>query len=137
MIEELVIASSMNDIDRARQFVEECLLPLNISRKERSNVMFCLVEAVVNAVNHGNGGDPSKKVRITFRADDAKVTVSVSDEGPGFDPEKIPDPTAPEEISRPTGRGIFFMRQMMSALSFDFSPAGTTVTMTKNYNGKH
>ena len=62
---------------------------------------------------------------------------TVSDQGPGFDPEAIPEPTAPDKLVQPTGRGIFFMRQMMTSLEFTFVPEGATVTMTKNHNGKH
>jgi serine/threonine-protein kinase RsbW len=73
-----------------------------------------LGEALVNAVVHGNGGDPAKSVRVRYRVTDRRVQAQVEDEGPGFDPEAVPDPTAPENLTRPSGRGLLLMRHFMT-----------------------
>jgi serine/threonine-protein kinase RsbW len=129
-----VLKSCIGDLQGVRVFVQPLLAELPISDKERANIEFSLIEAVINAMNHGNGSDPSKTVNIVFEAGPDKVTLRVSDSGPGFDPDKIENPRDPSMLTSTSGRGIFFMRQMMSSVKFDISPAGTTVILEKHFN---
>ena len=135
MKDELTIKSRVKELERVRDFIGVRLADLPFKEKERANVEFSLIEAVINAINHGNRKDPEKTVHITFESDDKKVVLSVTDQGKGFNLDKIVDPRDPKRISKPSGRGIFFMRQMMSAVNFDFLPSGTTVKLEKFYNG--
>jgi serine/threonine-protein kinase RsbW len=77
-----------------------------------------LEEAIVNGLLHGNGGDPAKRVRVRYHVGPEAVVAEVEDEGPGFDPASIPDPTAPQNLERPSGRGLFLMRHYASWLRY-------------------
>jgi serine/threonine-protein kinase RsbW len=81
-------------------------------------VRLALEEALVNAVKHGHGGDATKTVRVRFRVSAEDVQAEVEDEGPGFDPECVPDPTAAENVERCGGRGLLLMRHFLTELSF-------------------
>jgi serine/threonine-protein kinase RsbW len=89
-------------------------------------------EAVTNAVLHGNGGDASKPVEITFAGEGGALVVTVRDRGEGFDPEQVADPTAAENLLKTSGRGILFMRSFMDTVEWRRHPeGGTVVRMTK------
>lgn len=88
-----------------------------------------LDEALSNAVHHGNGDDNSKKIHVQYSIDDKAVSVTVCDEGPGFDPDHVPDPTLDENLECPHGRGVMLMRAYMTHVSFN--PRGNCVTLVK------
>lgn len=93
-------------------------------------------ESVVNAIRHGNAGDERKRVALAFTLHPRTLEVSVRDEGGGFDPESVPNPTAEENLLKAGGRGIFFMRSFMDEVSYTFpSGGGTMVTMVKKLPG--
>ncbi len=85
-------------------------------------------ESVINAIKHGNGEDQSKRVVVECRlepfADPTELVVRVVDQGEGFDPVDVGDPLAPENILKPSGRGIFFMRSLMDDLTLQRVPEG-------------
>ncbi|MCG6927550.1 MAG: ATP-binding protein [Acidobacteria bacterium] len=84
-------------------------------------------ESVVNAMKHGNGHDESKRVVIQFTLLDQAIEVEVKDQGKGFEPREVPDPLAPENLLKAYGRGIFFMKQFMDEVTYEFPPRGGTV----------
>lgn len=89
-------------------------------------------EAVTNAVVHGNRQDANKTVDVTLKSSPDAVEISVHDQGAGFNPEDVPDPTAEENILKASGRGIFFMRSFMDEVNWLIRPGGgTTVRMLK------
>ena len=89
-------------------------------------------EAVTNAVLHGNRQDENKTVDIVLKSSPDAVEISVHDQGPGFNPENVPDPTASENLLKTSGRGIFFMRTFMDEVDWLIRPeGGTTVRMLK------
>ncbi len=92
-------------------------------------VRLALEEALVNAMKHGNAFDPNRSVRVWYRASPERVEIRVADEGGGFDPRSVPDPTADENLERPCGRGIMLMRCYMDEVAF--SPEGNQVSMVK------
>ena len=102
---------------------------LGYPRKDIFAVNLALHEAAINAFRHGNRGDSTKYVHVTFRVDVAEVLVEVQDQGRGFDPDLVPDPLAEEFLVRPGGRGLFLMRVYMSWLAFN--PQGNRVTMCR------
>ncbi len=83
-------------------------------------------ESVTNAIRHGNAGDAGKRVHIefTYLGADAGLAIRVRDEGCGFDPEALPDPLSPENLLKPSGRGIFLIRSFMDELDLRRSPEG-------------
>lgn len=84
-------------------------------------------EAVTNAVLHGNQQDETKLVEVTFRNSNDGLEISVRDQGEGFSPEKVPDPTDAQNILKTSGRGIFFMRNFMDEVEWSHHPEGGTV----------
>jgi serine/threonine-protein kinase RsbW len=90
-------------------------------------IRLALEEALSNAFRHGNRNDPSKSVTVECSVDAQSVCVDVTDEGEGFDPEAVPDPTAAENIEIPSGRGIVLMRSFMTEVVFE--PPGNVVRM--------
>ncbi len=88
-------------------------------------------EAVTNAMLHGNKYDPHKNVEININISPESVTLTVRDEGEGFDPTKVPDPTSPERILETSGRGIFMMRAYFQV---EYSDEGRKVTLTRKLN---
>jgi serine/threonine-protein kinase RsbW len=89
-------------------------------------------ESLVNAIRHGNKMDESKRVQVDFVLHPDRLEIGVLDQGEGFDPDSLPDPTAEENILKTSGRGIFFMRSFMDEVRYAFPPrGGTLVTMVK------
>lgn len=88
------------------------------SDKTIFGIRLALEEAIINAVKHGNKLDPGKTVHVRYTISDEHFIVEIEDEGPGFDPESVPDPTAPENLERPSGRGLLLMRAYMSECHF-------------------
>jgi serine/threonine-protein kinase RsbW len=77
-----------------------------------------LEEAVVNALRHGHHNDPTKLIRVGLQVGASKVVAEVEDQGPGFDLGRVPDPMAPENLDKPSGRGLLLMRHYTSWLRF-------------------
>jgi serine/threonine-protein kinase RsbW len=89
-------------------------------------------ESVVNAIKHGNRQDEAKRVFVEFTLHERAIEVQVRDEGDGFDPQTVPDPLAPENLLKSSGRGIFFMRSFMDDVTLGRAPqGGTEVRMVK------
>ena len=92
-------------------------------------VHLAMEEAVVNGIRHGNKLDPAKSLRINYRADADEFHVEVTDEGPGFDPHAVPDPTVDENLEKTSGRGIMMMEIYMSHVQFN--EKGNSVRMSR------
>ena len=100
---------------------------------ELSSVRLALEEALVNAVTHGNQSDPSKRLRIEYEVGPCELRIRIEDEGRGFDPMSLPDPTLSEFRLRPRGRGILLMRHCMTQVTF--LGRGNCVEMVRRLNG--
>ena len=101
-------------------------------------IRLAVEEALVNAIKHGNGSDPTKKVRIDYWVSSGEVRIRIEDEGPGFDPQTVPDPTSPEFLERPCGRGLMLMRYYMSQVTFNDRGNGVEMLKRKgDANGKY
>ena len=103
-----------------------------LSESENDDLGIVTTELVNNAIHHGNKNDPTKKVKILFTVDSKKLELRIYDEGNGFDPDKLKDPLAPENLFSESGRGIFLIRNLMDSLDFEFSDSGTETIVTKN-----
>lgn len=93
-------------------------------------VRLALEEALVNAIKHGNRMDPDKKVRVLCQICEIKVRIEIEDEGEGFDPSDVPDPTDEENLEKPGGRGIMLMRSFMNLI--EYNDAGNQLTLEKH-----
>lgn len=123
------IPSTNADAAAVQQQVVDAIEDQGYKRNVVFAVRLALDEALVNAVKHGNKNDPSKTVHIDFRIDDQALVIEVEDQGGGFAPDDLPDPTATENLSRPNGRGVMLMRAYMTQV--DFNDAGNRVILTK------
>jgi len=119
-------------LDRARHVEDEILKrceECHFPEHDVFAIKLALEEALVNAVKHGNKLDPCKHVKVLYRITKQRADVAVEDEGPGFNPANLPDPTAEENLEATHGRGILLMRAYMNNVVF--SPSGNKVTLTK------
>jgi serine/threonine-protein kinase RsbW len=115
------------------QVVQERIIHLleqfEYSERDVFSVRLALEEAIVNAIKHGNGMDPDKVVRIGCWAGQDKIRIVIEDQGEGFVPAEVPDPTDLENLEKPCGRGIMLMKAFMSLV--EYSPSGNRVTLEK------
>ena len=99
------------------------------SDKEQFGVRLSLEEAIVNGIKHGNQLDPDKKVHVRYQVSPQEICIEIEDEGPGFNPDRVPNPLSPENLERPGGRGVFLMRHYMT--SVQFNERGNRVSLCK------
>lgn len=129
---ELSLPSRIETVATAAAAVAEFIGRSGISDDAAFGIDMAVREAVTNAVLHGNRQDENKTVDIVLKSSPDAVEISVHDQGPGFNPEEVPDPTANENILKASGRGIFFMRTFMDEVDWLIRPeGGTTVRMLK------
>ncbi|HMA42356.1 MAG TPA: ATP-binding protein [Gemmatimonadales bacterium] len=88
-------------------------------RRLQFNLRTALAEALANAIEYGNRQDPAKRVRVEIACGREAVRIDVADDGAGFDPEGVPDPTAPENLEREAGRGLFVLRHLVDQVEFN------------------
>ena len=112
--------------DRIIKFLED----LRYDERDVFGVRLAIEEALVNAIKHGNQMDPSKSVRIACRIAASRIRIEIEDQGEGFQPSEVPDPTADENLERPCGRGIMLMRAFMT--SIEYNAAGNRVILEKH-----
>lgn len=112
------IPSLSENIRIIESFIDNAKEKFNLNDDIYGNIMISVTESVNNAIIHGNGNDKSKNVKISLLLDDGMIKFQIEDEGPGFDYNGLPDPTAPENLSKPGGRGIFLMRNLADEVSF-------------------
>jgi serine/threonine-protein kinase RsbW len=124
-----VIPSDAAEARRVQEEIEEALRAQAYSPHEIFGIKLALEEALVNAIKHGNQMDRSKTVQIAYRVTAERFDVLVADQGPGFDPADVPDPTAVENLERPSGRGVMLMKHYMNVVGYNES--GNSVFMTK------
>ena len=114
----------------ATDFVQSC----GLGEELAFGIDMAVREAVTNAIVHGNQEDEAKKVEVTFNCLEHALEIEVKDQGAGFDPAKVPDPTAPENILKTSGRGNFLIRSFMDEVNWSSrSEGGTTVRMVKRF----
>jgi serine/threonine-protein kinase RsbW len=123
------IPSETENIRNVEESIVEALEEGGFSDDDIFAVRLALDEALANAIKHGNRYDAKKTVTVKFRVTDSGATITVGDEGQGFDYGHQPDPTAPDRLELPTGRGLLLMRSYMDRVGFN--KKGNEVTMVK------
>lgn len=124
----LELPNDVRAIEHAVDYVlQRCGPCQGYERKIRLNFRVSLTEALSNAMLYGNEQDPGKRVRLEVVLAQTEIRVRVTDEGPGFDPDQVPDPTSPANLTKPGGRGLFLMRQLMDEVHFN--ERGNSVTL--------
>ncbi|OGU32969.1 MAG: hypothetical protein A2057_13140 [Ignavibacteria bacterium GWA2_35_9] len=122
--------SDPNNLITVEEFVNYFGMDLGIDESKMSGLMLSVTEATTNAIIHANKCDVNKKVEIDVLVNDGYITIKVKDEGKGFDPSKIPDPTSPENLLKDSGRGLYLMRIYMDDLKYNITPSGTETILT-------
>lgn len=117
-IVDLEIPSRLENINEVETLIESLRKRYTIGSALFGNMMLAAVEAVTNAIEHGNNLDPNKKVVFKAFKCQQSIKISVCDQGKGFDPEQLPDPTAPENKEEPDGRGVYLMRHLADELKY-------------------
>jgi len=130
---DVVIPSDTNESRRFQEEIEKELRALQVTDQEIFALRLALEEALVNAIKHGNQMDRSRNVLISYRFLSDRFEIQITDEGTGFDPEDVPDPTAFENLERPCGRGLMLMRHYMTKVAYN--ERGNSVTMSKVFRG--
>lgn len=128
-VKSIKFASKPENIALVERFIDDLRAELNIGDDVYGNVLITMTEAANNAMLHGNKGDASKQVEILWEVDarGKNLTFIVKDEGPGFDYNNLPDPTAPENLEKTSGRGVFLIMQLADLVVF--SNNGATLEM--------
>ena len=127
---EIVIPSDTGAGQSVQDRIVRHLETLQYDDRDVFGVRLAIEEALVNAIKHGNRMDPTKTVRIVCRAGEHKIRIEIEDQGAGFRPENVPDPTADENLERPCGRGIMLMRAFMT--SIEYNDVGNRVVLEKH-----
>jgi len=122
-----VLTSAREEIDRAEKSLLSAIEQRQYDRSSVFAIRLALEEALTNAFKHGNKGDPNKTVRLHYDVRTDEVTIDVIDEGSGFDPGAVPDPTESENLEIPSGRGLTLMRAYMTEVQI--LPPGNRVMM--------
>ena len=133
MVRSLRINSTLSSLRLVENAVDEITSDAGISFNNYGKILVSVLEAVNNAIIHGNKSIPEKFVEVKMNYNKGKLKVIVKDQGKGFIPENIPDPTTPENIEEANGRGVFIMSKLADEIKF--SKKGNSVTMIfKNVN---
>ena len=127
--EQISIPSIPSEASKLQARIMARVRAFDYSADAQFAVQLALDEAFSNAIRHGNREDPDKQVHVMFEINHDRVAVTVEDEGPGFSPEDVPDPTLKENIEQPHGRGIMLMRAYMTQVQYN--DAGNRITMVK------
>jgi serine/threonine-protein kinase RsbW len=128
----MTLASELSSVDVVEAKAEQLAHEAGFDEDTASQVAMVVREAVINAILHGNKKDPAKHVQWSYELNDEALKFKIADEGPGLDPDSVPDPLAPENILRSSGRGIFLMRAIMDEVHFHQLNPGTEIEMIKH-----
>src|SRR5256885_15537889 len=112
------LRSNADSLSVVERLIDDVRSKYNVSEDVFGNMLVALTEAVTNAIYHGNKSDPNKKVHLEYRHSTNGITFTITDEGPGFDYYNLPDPTAPENLEKECGRGVFLMKHLTDQLVF-------------------
>jgi serine/threonine-protein kinase RsbW len=128
------LKTSIFEIENLPNYLDEALSGLKISTDKYNNILLALTEAVNNAIIHGNKNDIKKEINLEFVITDEYIKIIVTDEGEGFDPDKVPDPTLPENLLSEHGRGIFIMKHFVDEIKVEKSPKGSSLILKIKLN---
>ncbi|HEY6138297.1 MAG TPA: ATP-binding protein [Thermoanaerobaculia bacterium] len=130
---DITISSRFENIELVQVIAEHLCENAGLDEDGSHWIGMAVREAVANAIKHGNRLDLSKRVNAVFVLRGYDLAITISDQGQGFDPEKVSDPLNPQNLMKTSGRGIFYMKTFMDEVHYTFTPGGgTSLVMTKN-----
>lgn len=127
MYKKLRIESRIGNLRVVENMIDEVMSSIGMSHDNYGKILISTLEAVNNAITHGNKSSPDKSVEIEIGFEEDELNIKVSDEGAGFRRDKVPDPTSPENLEILNGRGVFIMTKLADELNY--SEKGNSVTM--------
>lgn len=130
----ITVPSRTESIKKVSSEILKCLSPYRVGEEKLADVKLCTEEAVRNAVVHGNRSDERLNVKVNYWVSNDALHIEVEDEGEGFKPERLPDPTKEPHILRGSGRGVYLIMRLMD--SVEFNEKGNKITMVKNLKEK-
>src|SRR5215470_14018457 len=130
------LESTLETVNSAEEHAGRVATEAGFDDEEVMKISMAVREAAVNAVLHGNSYDPNKKVTLAFERTPKDLVITVRDQGKGLDTSKIPDPLAPENLMKTSGRGIFLIRSFMDVVEIHPSQSGTEFKMIKHVHGQ-
>lgn len=110
--------TNVENIPQVEAIVQRIAQNFDLSQKQYGDILISVTEAVNNALIHGNQNDDSKCVKMQVHKEDSTLMIQIVDEGDGFDHSNLPDPTAPENIANPNGRGVFLIHQLCDQVEY-------------------
>ena len=133
-MKEIVVQNDLSEAKKPESAILNEIRRLGYGENSAFAIKLALEEAVTNAFRHGNCANPDKRIIVRYEITEARIQIEVEDEGCGFNPESVPDPTLPENIDRPHGRGIMLMRAYLDVV--EYCKGGCTVRMVMNRKEK-
>jgi len=129
----LEIESDPNNLITVEEFVNYFAKDLGLDNERLAALLLAVTEATTNAIIHANKCDVNKLVKVDVKVHKTKITIKITDEGEGFNPSEIPDPTQPENLLKDSGRGVYLMRVYMDDLYYNITPTGTETILTLKF----
>ncbi len=130
VVEKIIIESDIKNISLIEKLIDDISNQYGLHSDIYGKLLLAIVEGVNNAIVHGNKLDAAKKVQLEYQIKEKSIEFIITDEGPGFDLNNIPDPTLPENIEKTHGRGIFLMNHLADIIEFEDN--GSKVKLTFN-----
>ena len=118
MVQKIILESRSENIAQVEKLIDDVCEECKVNQDYYGNILIAITEAVNNAIVHGNKRNPDKKFFVSCETSDSALTFIVEDEGIGFDFENLPDPTDPDNLEKPHGRGVFLMRNLADKVNF-------------------
>ncbi len=123
------ISSELSQLPAVESFIQNAAIDCGVDDDTTYGITLTVYEATTNAIVHANRKDPAKKVRFIVEYTGRFFTVRIFDQGSGFDPARIPDPTAPENLMKDSGRGLYLMKIYADEVQFHTTDAGTEIVL--------
>jgi serine/threonine-protein kinase RsbW len=127
--------STLDTVNSAEEVASKIATEAGFGDEDVMKIAMAVREAAVNAVLHGNAYDPGKKVQVDFERTAEELVITIKDQGKGLDLNKVPDPLAPENLLKTSGRGIFLIRSFMDEVEINPSQTGTEIKLIKHVHG--
>ena len=131
----LTLDSTLETVNNAEATASNLATEAGFADDDVMKIAMAVREAAINAVLHGNAYDPAKKVSLQFERTGGDLVITIKDQGKGIDLNAIPDPLAPENLLKTSGRGIFLIRSFMDEVQINPSAAGTEIKLIKHVHG--
>ncbi|MCD6162887.1 MAG: ATP-binding protein [candidate division Zixibacteria bacterium] len=128
----IIVPSDSVYLAAVDDFLSTRLTEEGISQSIAADVAISVSEVVTNAIKHGNSDDINKKVTVKYELSQDEIIIYVKDEGNGFNPDAIPDPTDNNNLLKKVGRGIFIVRSLLDSIDFNFTNDGTEVILKRS-----